>query len=660
MLHVHSAKRPASRALLLALAALLVPGAAFAAGPKAAGATVAQATPTKDAAAKPTPAAPARSTAPAKDEPAAQDAAAQEKPAPAAGTPSLSEVEKNLSPGLRAALHAAVSQAVDTQVKAALEKQKAEMQAQVRAAVAASMAAEAWQPEKWQVEPKKKLDFFEMHGYFRGRGDAFVNFDLNEGTDPHGQPLFPRPAWSHANADTLATGNQRLRLDPTLNVSEDIQVKATVDVLDNLVWGSTPDTFPANPNTQTEPLLAFTNSAVPPEAGVNAAINSISVKRVWARIRTPVGVLRFGRMPSNWGLGVLTNDGNCLDCDYGDTVDRVMFVTKIGDYYVAPMLDTPATGPILQRQDTYQGQPFDLAQRDDVQQYVLAVKKYDAPEDINKMVLDGKVVVDYGLYNVLRVQNIAPKNAQIYNNGELNRSDFVLRNMWAYIPDAWVRVNAGKLRIEAEAVGVFGHIGNAANTNLTDAAVSVTQFGAVAQAEYKAVHDRLHLQLELGFASGDSAPGMGIRGAGLPVSAGTIDGPQYNVDPTRGPIDHTWNNFKFNRDYHVDLILWREILGQLTDAMYIKPQLSYDLTDTGSFSFLVSAIYSRTVFASSTPGNANDLGIEVDGTLRYKASDGFYAQAQYGILFPLAGLTVTTGQSPAIAQTVQGMLAVEF
>ena len=94
--------------------------------------------------------------------------------------------------------------------------------------------------------------------------------------------------------------------------------------------------------------------------------------------------------------------------------------------------------------------------------------------------------------------------------------------------------------------------------------------------------------------------------------------------------------------------------------MYVKPQLSYDLTDTGSFGFVVSAIYSRAVFASSTPGKANDLGIEIDGTLRYKASDGFYAQAQYGILFPLSGLAVTAGSTPAIAQTVQGMLAVEF
>ena len=33
----------------------------------------------------------------------------------------------------------------------------------------------------------------------------------------------------------------------------------------------------------------------------------------------------FGRMGYHWGLGILHNGGNCLDCDYGDTYDRVAF-----------------------------------------------------------------------------------------------------------------------------------------------------------------------------------------------------------------------------------------------------------------------------------------------------------------------------------------------
>src|SRR5690606_18189272 len=42
---------------------------------------------------------------------------------------------------------------------------------------------------------------------------------------------------------TLLSMNMRLRLDPTLNVSDDIRIRSTVDVLDNLVFGSTPESL---------------------------------------------------------------------------------------------------------------------------------------------------------------------------------------------------------------------------------------------------------------------------------------------------------------------------------------------------------------------------------------------------------------------------------
>ena len=39
-------------------------------------------------------------------------------------------------------------------------------------------------------------------------------------------------------------------------------------------------------------------------------------------------MLSFGRMPSNWGMGLVHNEGKCLDCDYGTTFDRVSFVAN--------------------------------------------------------------------------------------------------------------------------------------------------------------------------------------------------------------------------------------------------------------------------------------------------------------------------------------------
>ena len=58
-------------------------------------------------------------------------------------------------------------------------------------------------------------------------------------------------------------------------------------------------------------------------------IPAVEVKRVWGEYMTPVGQLRFGRMPSQWGLGMVDNAGDGIDSDYQTTVDRIMFVTGI-------------------------------------------------------------------------------------------------------------------------------------------------------------------------------------------------------------------------------------------------------------------------------------------------------------------------------------------
>ena len=86
---------------------------------------------------------------------------------------------------------------------------------------------------------------------------------------------------------------------------------------------------------------------MPPTAGLNSYKDSIRVKRVWAEYMTPVGQLRFGRMPSHWGLGILANSGDGQDDDYQSTVDRIMFVTGIKslDLYFAGAWDFPNEGP---------------------------------------------------------------------------------------------------------------------------------------------------------------------------------------------------------------------------------------------------------------------------------------------------------------------------
>jgi hypothetical protein len=65
--------------------------------------------------------------------------------------------------------------------------------------------------------------------------------------------------------------------------------------------------------------------------GVETA--TFNIKRAWMEFDVPIGKLRIGRQPSDWGLGLLGNDGNGFDDLFGEnhggsTYDRILFATR--------------------------------------------------------------------------------------------------------------------------------------------------------------------------------------------------------------------------------------------------------------------------------------------------------------------------------------------
>src|SRR5207302_5125149 len=195
--------------------------------------------------------------------------------------------------------------------------------------------------------------------------------------DPAGYRLFARsPNNSNTPEHTVAGANMRFRFEPTFNISEEVRIKMQVDALDNVIMGSNPDyAFSRNLSYARDPFSVFSDSQVPPSSAINGLTDSIAVKRIYGEVSTPVGLLRFGRMGSNWGLGMLHNDGNCLDCDYGDTVDRIQFVAEpISGWYIVPGIDFNVEGPQLTRSN---GVPLDLSNGDDAHSLVIAAARMD-------------------------------------------------------------------------------------------------------------------------------------------------------------------------------------------------------------------------------------------------------------------------------------------
>jgi uncharacterized protein (TIGR04551 family) len=107
-------------------------------------------------------------------------------------------------------------------------------------------------------------------------------------------------------------------------------------------------------------------------------------------------------------------------------------------------------------------------------------------------------------------------------------------------------------------------------------------------------------------------------------------------------------NFRFNPAYRVDQILFRDIIGGVTGAWYLKPTARYEFLD--GLAADLSIIYSQAIYASSTPSTDHTpLGIEVDGGLNYKSDDGFLAWLNIGMLQPLDGLGYGAGGAPSTA-----------
>ena len=102
-----------------------------------------------------------------------------------------------------------------------------------------------------------------------------------------------------------SSANLRFRINPELHVSDNLRIISQIDLLDNLVLGSTPDGYANQPTaggTSTSgmpiggyqvvqrsgynPMSFFDNTTLPPTAGVNSFSNSIAVKRVWGEFDT--------------------------------------------------------------------------------------------------------------------------------------------------------------------------------------------------------------------------------------------------------------------------------------------------------------------------------------------------------------------------------------
>ena len=530
----------------------------------------------------------------------------------------------------------------------------------------------------------------ELHGYFRTRGELYHNFSLGRPGDigTTNQNLWPQPldnsytlpngaarqvlrcgssGKDECSDKSQATANLRLRLNPEIHVSDNLRVMMQVDLLDNLVLGSTPDSYAIRPGGTGStgyvprsyngyaPLSAFSTTQGPPTAGVNSYRNSIDVQRAWAEYLTPVGQIRFGRMPNHWGLGMLMNSGDGLDHDFQTNIDRIMFVSGIKsmDLYFGGAWDFASTGPTTASPyDIYGGQPYNTANLTNVGQWSAFAAHRTNPELQRLKLARNEVVLNGGIYAVYRKQILDVQAGQTPitadTSGTLPDNGLERRGAQSLVPDVWVQFLWNKLRVEAEAATIWGSIENSPAKNNVSDPVKLRSWGVAAQAELRAVEDKLRVQFGAGWASGDAnVEGLAPGSSGL----------QHRQ--SEGAI----SSFRFHPSYQIDYIFFRKIMTRVQNAYYFRPSVEYDFIRNPNGQKLgggAAIIWSRASEFVQTPGNKRDLGVELDLQVYYQSKDGnlnddpnkmggFYTALQYGVFFPLGGLDYLPGESAAPA-----------
>lgn len=424
----------------------------------------------------------------------------------------------------------------------------------------------------------------------RGQGAALWNLDLDRGLTPSGRPLYAVP--TDAQGQMLGAGDLRMRTDLMAVAGRGAYaLKGRFD-LDG-ARGSDARGEPRHPSSA----------------------ESLRVTRAYGEAVLPFGVVFAGRMGGHWGLGLLANGGDCDECTTQDSADRAGIVTPLAGHLWAVAFDLGSRAALdgVDRRDDRAVFGRSVPART----ATFAVMNWRDDFTRARRAGAGKTTIEYGALLTHRWAEDA-------------------RDVRAAGADGWLRVTFPAARLEAEAALLLATIAQPSaipGFELRDPVLS-RQAGAALQSEIGRPSARFAAGLDAGWASGDPAPGMGAFPAGdLPAGRGELDGPQV------GARDSRVDNFRFHPDYRVDRILFHEIVGTVTDAVYLRPhaRLRVARVGSGAVTARVAVIGSQALHAASTPGGKAPLGVEIDPTLSWDAQRGSVS-LEHAVLFPLAGL----------------------
>jgi hypothetical protein len=491
---------------------------------------------------------------------------------------------------------------------------------------------------------------FSLEGHYRMRSYSFGN-------------LFSE----HAKG-SYAT--HQLRLQPVINFQDRAKFTFMVDALDDVMWGD-------NMSASRTSLFAGdpTNTNLSGQE-----ISDFRVRRAWTEFNIPVGILRVGRQPSHWGMGLLANQGTEIDDTfgenhYGSTYDRVMFLTKplaitnaffgFGDaqqpFFVAFGVDRLVEDPLVQYYGfECEGDGTDTDPRCEGAGEHGYTEDREADQRDNDWWADNEDDVYEFIYVLLYKGNglnwggdVADFNAGVY---VVNRIQEETQSE-VFIYDVYAKLAWKKILFEGEALTIRGETQAVAlpSGNPDEPLAKTTGIvGAVGRVGYQT--PGFKVVFEAGMASGDDNPG-----------------------------DEVFTGRALHPDHNVGLLLYEEILARVSqnvwegklnglrsrggvyNSTYIYPHATLEFLPGWRFvaAYLLAFPHSPdgAVIRTDEQSDAATLGWEVDVALKIRwaadhmdfSLEGAYAQVTDRIPYENHGLT-----NEGAAWTIQTRIAYLF
>lgn len=535
------------------------------------------------------------------------------------------------------------------------------------------------------LDKPPSMQFFSLDGYFRLRNDYMYRYDLGYRNysgvaSPHRSPLLgyleecsQSDPSGNCKGHNVTSTNMRLRLNPVLRPSESVAIYSTLDVLDNLVLGSTPYGMNYQYGSSGHlPYAGFSANQSVYQDGSNSNWDAIRVKNLWGKVDLQLFDLSFGRMPNHFGMGLYHNNGFGLDADYGDSVDRIQLSSTIPAFelQLGASWDFASQGfsSVIVDPEADQGQPKDMDDMDDSTRWTFYLMKKYSPVKTARKLKAGNHIFNYGLnvgfnrhrYGMPAMEYSPLNSPTISSDNELSELASYITPRYAFytVPDFWMLYAKGNFRFEMEVVGKYGWI-----TKLNDVDgmskegndMNILSLGGVMRMNYR-YSKEVTLGVEFGYASGDDQY-ENIENKG---STHYSNLPAYPVNPN----DKYNSLFLFHPSFHVDMLFFRELMGTVYNSSYAKLSFKYK---TGRWKFGIDGILPMANEPVATPGNSRLYGAELDGFLNFTSKDNnFKFGLYYGIFYPLNAMEHpesiygSFAAEPKFAQTIQTHLIIKF